>query len=169
MIMFGDLWRSVSVCLSVYRCQQGNEISFAEITDFSLWCVCMFFSWQICINPSNRESFQGRWAAMAYLLGPVFFHNPIWGGCCTSAFLVHYLPTKISTLFFFWSSSMRSSSWISNADMHKRKAATGVGSWAFHLTGQWEACIWALLIGWFLTSLGFLVKILQKIFVDYFL
>jgi hypothetical protein len=29
---------------------------------------------------------------------------------------------------------MRSWSWISNADMHKRKAATGVGSWAFHLT-----------------------------------
>jgi hypothetical protein len=143
------VWWSVKVCVCLSVClstgvNRGMKFHLLKSQIF-LCCVSVCsFSWQICINPSNRESFQGRWATMANLLGPVFFHNPIWGGCCAIAFLVHYLPTKTSTLFFFWSSSMRSWSWISNADMHKRKAATGVGSWAFHLTGQWEACIWAL-------------------------
>jgi hypothetical protein len=91
-----------------------------------LHCVSVFFCWQICIDPSNKESFQGRWAAMASLLGLVFFHNPIWGSYCTNVFLVHYLPTKTST-FFLWSSLIRSWSWISNVDMHKRKTATKVG------------------------------------------
>jgi len=54
MNMFGDLW---SLCLSVYRCQQGNEISFAEITDFSLLCVC------VC-------SFLGRYASIQAIESP---------------------------------------------------------------------------------------------------
>jgi hypothetical protein len=126
MNMFGDMWKSMSVCLSIYRCLWGNEISLLK-SQFFLRCVFMFFCWQICIDTSNKESFQGRWAAMVSLLGLVFFHNRIWGSYCANVFLVHYLPTKTSTFFFLWSSLIRSWSWISNVDMHFKKTATKVG------------------------------------------
>jgi hypothetical protein len=117
-----------SLCLYVYLftgVYGGMKSHLLKSQNF-LRCVFVFFCWQICIDLSNKESFQGRWIAMVSLLGLVFFHNHVWSSYCTNVFLVHYVPTKTST-FSLWSFLIKSWSWISNVDMHKRKIATKVG------------------------------------------
>jgi hypothetical protein len=55
----------VCLLISVYG---GMKFHWLKSQIF-LPCVFVFFYWQISINPSNKESFQGRWATMASLLG----------------------------------------------------------------------------------------------------
>lgn len=59
---------------------------------------------QVCIDHSNWEPFQGRWSAMAHLLGPLLFHHPVGVGCWACVCMVLRLPIifSITLHFFLW-------------------------------------------------------------------
>lgn len=59
---------------------------------------------QVCIDHSNWEPFQGRWSAMAHLLGPLLFHHPVGVGCwaCFCMVLWLHIIFSITLHFFLW-------------------------------------------------------------------
>ncbi len=66
--------KQIQSCLKPLK-SSGNNLSLS---------ISLSLSGQVCINQSNWESFQGRWSAMANLLGYLLFHHTLgaWSRAC---------------------------------------------------------------------------------------
>ncbi len=74
----------VHSCKQIQSCLKPEKNSGNNLCLSLSVSLCLSVCVQVCINQSNWESFQGRWSAMANLLGYLLFHHTLgaWSWAC---------------------------------------------------------------------------------------